>query len=417
MFTVFANAWKIPDIRKRMLYTILIVLIYRLACHIPLPFIDLNALTAYKSGGSGPNTFYAMMLGGGLGTVAAMGIGPYINASIIMQLLTVALPPLEKLQKEGEQAKISQITRIVAVGLACLQGIGLTYSYSFQGIFKYHMLLAYITAAVVMVTGTIFIMWLAELLTEKAIGNGASFIVFANILAGLPTGVIYLQSTLNSEWITWVKAIFVLIIFVIIIGFVIFVQDGERRISVQYSKKMVGRQLFGGNTSYIPIKVNIAGVMSIIFAISLLQIPQFLHGFFTQNETLGKLTSLLSISHPVGAISYVVLIFIFTFFYSSFALNPLQIAENMRKNGGFIPGVRSGKPTSDYIQLVVDRLSWVGATFYAVIAMIPVIMQWTMGLDLGFGGTTILIITGVGIDIMKQMESRLLMRHYKGFLE
>jgi len=421
MFKVFANAWKVKDIRQKLFYALLIVLIYRFACHVPLPFLDIVALQTYKMGEGTQNTFYAILLGGGIGTVAKMGIGPYISSSIIMQLLTVAIPPLEQLQKEGEEGrkKIAQITRIVAVGLAIIQGSGEVYS--IHGLFIYQNMLIYITAVVSMVTGTIFIMWLSELLTEKAIGNGSSFIIFANILSGLPAGVLYLYQNINvADWISWVRVLAVLIIFVAVVAFVILIQDGERRIPITYSKKMVGRQMYGGSSTYIPIKVNIAGVMSIIFAISLLQTPQIINGFLN-SETLANIVTLLNVNNlrpfPLGAVLYVFLIFCFTFFYTSFAVNPIEIAENLKKNGGVIPAIRPGKPTSDYIQVTVDRLSWIGALGYALIAMIPVVVGWTLNMQLGIGGTTLLIVTGVALEIMKQIESQLLMRHYKGFLE
>ncbi|MDR1688216.1 MAG: preprotein translocase subunit SecY [Clostridiales bacterium] len=416
MFKVFANAWKVPDIRKKLFYAFLIVAIYRLACHIPLPFMNLNALQQYKLG-ENTNTFYAILIGGGIGTVAKMGIGPYITSSIIMQLLTVAIPPLEQLQKEGEEGrkKINQITRIVAVALSVIQGIGEVYS--IHTLFSYQNILVYITAVVSMVTGTIIIMWLSELLTEKAIGNGSSFIIFANILSGLPAGVRYMYMSIDlANWVSIAKVAAVLVIFVALVAFVIYIQDGERRVPITYSKKMVGRQMYGGSSSFIPIKVNIAGVMSIIFAISLLQFPQVLNGFFN-NPTLENIVNILNISEPVGALLYVFLIFCFTFFYTSFAINPIEIAENLKKNGGVIPAIRPGKPTSDFIQTSIDRLSWIGALFYAIIAMIPVIVGWTLQMELGVGGTTLLIVTGVALEIMKQLESQLLMRHYKGFLE
>jgi preprotein translocase subunit SecY len=380
--------------------------------------MDLLSLQQYKNEMSGSsNSFYAILIGGGIGTVAKMGIGPYITSSIIMQLLTVAIPPLEQLQKEGEEGrkKINQITRIVAVALSVIQGIGEVYS--IHTLFSYQNIFVYITAVVSMVTGTIIIMWLSELLTEKSIGNGSSFIIFANILSGLPAGIRYLYMSIDlANWVSIVKVLAVLAIFVALMAFVIYIQDGERRVPITYSKKMVGRQMYGGSSSFIPIKVNIAGVMSIIFAISLLQFPQVLNGFFN-NPTLQSVVDTLNISRPVGALLYVFLIFCFTFFYTSFAINPIEIAENLKKNGGVIPAIRAGKPTSDFIQTSIDRLSWIGALFYSIIAMIPVIVGWTLQMDLGVGGTTLLIVTGVALEIMKQLESQLLMRHYKGFLE
>ena len=415
MFSVFVNAWRVPDLRKKLLYVLLILAIYRLGCHIPLPLIDVNALLEYQSGGAG-DSLYSFLVGGGTGSIMAMGIGPYITSSIIMQLLTVAIPKLEQLQKEGEEGrkKINQYTRVVAVALAVLQGGGTVYT--LHSFFVYQNFLVYIMATTAIVTGTIFIMWLSELLTERGIGNGSSFIIFANILSGLPSGVLYFYYTgTGADVWTWLKIILVLALHVVIIGFVIMIQDGERKIPVQYSKKMVGRQMYGGSSTYIPIKVNIAGVMSIIFAISLLQLPAQINGF-VNSESLSRVVRVLDHTHVFGALLYVFLIFCFTFFYTSFAVNPIEMAENLRKNGGSIPGIRSGKPTSDFIQKTVDRLSWIGAVFYAVIAMVPTLIQWIFGLRVGFGGTTLIIVTGVALEIVKQIESQLLMRHYKGFL-
>ena len=415
MFSVFINAWKVKDIRTKILYVLLLLLIYRLGAHIPLPNISFSALETIKNSGQ-DQSIYSIIAGGGVGSIFAMGIGPYITSSIIMQLLCVAIPKLEALQKEGEEGrkKINQYTRVVAVALAALQGAGTVYSLRYA--FVNQNWLTYIMATVALITGTIFIMWLSELLTEKAIGNGSSFIIFANILSGLPGAVGMLYATGTGTNITgWFKVIAILLIFVCVMAFVVLIQDGERRIPVQYSKKMVGRQMFGGQTSYIPIKVNIAGVMSIIFAISLLQFPATINQF-VQSTKLTTVVKALSIHQPIGAVLYILLIFMFTFFYTSFAVNPVEMAENMKKNGGFIPGIRPGKPTSEYIQRTVDRMSWIGAFFYAVIAMAPVLLQWIFNVQVGFGGTTLLIVTGVALEIVKQLESQLLMRHYKGFL-
>ncbi len=416
MFKTFSNAWKIKDIRSRLLYVLLLLVIYRLGAHIALPGINPTLLLEAKGATNPAQSLYALVAGGGFGSIFAMGIGPYITASIIMQLLTVAIPRLEQLQKEGEDGrkKINQYTRVLSVALALLQG-GATV-YGLRYLFFHQNWLVYIMATISMVTGTIFIMWLAELLTEKAIGHGSSFIIFANILSGIPGAIInfYNYGSGSGIW-NWIKIAIILVLFIGLIALTVFVQDGERRIPVQYSKKMVGRQMVGGQSSYIPLKVNIAGVMSIIFAISLLQTPTFIGQFF-QSEKLQNVIRILSISQPLGAILYIVLIFLFTFFYISFAVNPIEMAENMKKSGGFIPGIRPGKPTSDYIQRTIDRLSWLGAFFYAFIAMVPVFIQWIFGISVGIGGTTLLIVTGVALEVSKQLESQLLMRHYKGFL-
>ena len=412
MFTTLLNAFKIKETRTRILYMLLVLFIFRIGTHLPVPGLDLNEVK--NLGGS--STLYQMIAGGNYGTVFAMGIGPYINASIIMQLLTVAIPKLEQIQKEGEEGrkKINQYTRVAAVILALLQGCGQVYTV--RSAFMHANFYTYLVALVTMVTGTIFVMWMGEKLTEVGIGNGASFLIFANILSGLASGV----SALYTVGVTggasgWVKVIAILAILLVVMMFVIFIQDGERRIPVQYSKKMVGRQILGGQNSYIPIKVNIAGVMSIIFAISLLQFPYTINQLF-HNSVLDTISRYLSTSHPVGAVLYVILIFCFTFFYTGFAFNPVEVAENIKKSGGFIPGIRPGKPTSDYIQNVVDKISLIGACAYALIALVPILLEVIFKINISFGGTTLLIVTGVALEIVKQLESQMLMRHYKGFL-
>jgi len=414
MFGVYANAFKVKDIRTKLLYILLVLLIFRIGSRIPLPGIDMARLASEIAGDFG---IIGMIVGGEMGTIFAMGIGPYITASIIMQLLTVAVPKLEQLKKEGEEGrkKINQYTRVLAVAMAVLQASGTVFSW--RAVFHHQNFFVYFVAALTMIAGTMFIMWMSELLTEKAIGNGASFIIFANILASLPMGFWMLyDASLGSIW-NAVTVILIIIIFVLIVAFAVLVQDGQRKIPVQYSKKMVGRQMYGGQSSFIPVKVNIAGVMSIIFAMSILGFPQQLTMFFPDSEGLRNAAQFLSFSSPFGAVIYVVLIFCFTFFYTSFAVNPVEMAENLKKNGGFIPGIRPGKPTSDYISRTVNRLSWIGAVCYSIIAMIPVVIEWTLDIQVGFGGTTLLIVVGVALELVKQLESQLLMRNYKGFLQ
>ena len=410
MFSVYANAFRVKDIRTKLLYVLLVLLIFRIGSQIPIPGVDMSLITPPEMG------FIGVIVGGEMGTIFAMGIGPYITASIIMQLLGVAVPYLENLKKEGEEGrkKINQYTRILAVAMSILQAAGTVFS--LQGAFIYPNFFVYALAALTMITGTMFIMWMSELLTEKAIGNGASFIIFANILSRLPIGVLTMYDASLGGILNAILVIVALILFVFIIAFTVHVQEGQRKIPVQYSKKMVGKSLHGGQSSFIPVKVNIAGVMSIIFAMSLLGFPAQLSMFFPNSAPLASAAQFLSITAPVGAILYVILIFAFTFFYTSFAVNPVEMAENLKKNGGFIPGIRPGRPTSDYISRVVNRLSWIGAVFYALIAMIPVIIEWTFGIAVGFGGTTLLIVVGVALELVNQLESQLLMRNYKGFL-
>lgn len=417
MFSILRNAFIVKDIRTKILYMLLVLFLIRIGTHLPIPGLDINQL----ANGDNQNTLYSLITGGNYGTIFAMGIGPYINASIIMQLLTVAIPKLEQIQKDGEEGrkKISQYTRFAAVFLALLQGAGQVYTV--HSAFTNPNWLVYIVGLISMVTGTIFIMWLGEKLTEIGIGNGASFIIFANILQNLDDGVKNLAVNAQGSAMGWVKVLIILVVLVVVMGFVIVVQDGERRIPVQYSKKLVGNKMVGGQSSYIPVKVNIAGVMSIIFAISLLQFPQTINQLFN-NAFLTKVSNVLSLTYltkgiiPVGAIIYIILIFCFTFFYTSFAFNSIEVAENMKKSGGFVPGIRPGKPTSDYIQNIVDRISLIGAITYAIIALVPIVLTWVTGVNMGFGGTTLLIVSGVALELIKQLETQLLMRHYKGFL-
>ncbi|WP_250278372.1 preprotein translocase subunit SecY [[Clostridium] colinum] len=413
MFSTFRNAWKVPELRKRIIFMVLMILVIRIGTKVTVPGINIADL-----GTNTNSTLYSIITGGAFGTIFALGIGPYITSSIIMQLLTVAIPKLEQLNKEGEQGRniINKYTRVLAVVLAFMQAIGQILF--LRGAFVYQNAFVYFVAALSMVAGTMFVMWLGERLTEKGIGNGTSFIIFANILASLPQSIktIYVD-TVGGGTSAYVKAGIIVVLFVLLIAFVILVQDGERRIPVQYSKKMVGRKMYGGQSTFIPIKVNIAGVMSIIFAISILQFPQTIAQLWqTPPSWLQEVVRILNITNPVGAILYIILIFCFTSFYTSFSFNPIEVAENMKKNGGFIPGIRPGKPTSDFIQNVVNKISLIGACFYAFIAIVPVLFEWIFKINIGFGGTTLLIVTGVALEVVKQLDSQLLMRNYKGFL-
>lgn len=417
MLNLFANAWKVPDIRKKMLFTIMVLAIYRVGTAILVPGAPTGDVNS-----EGTMLLAQMLLGGGknLLSVFALGIGPYITSSIIMQLLCVAVPKLEAMQKEGEDGrrKINNFTRYLAVFMACLQASATVYNY--HNYFLYKSMPIYIIAVLVMICGTTFIMWLAETITQNGIGNGTSMIIFANIISGLPSAVAALYNIITRRGAVGVAEVMgVLILFTVVISFVVCIQQGERRLPVQYSKKVVGKKLMGGQSSYIPIKLNIAGVISIIFAISLLQFPQVVGGFtgLQTNPTYAKVLGYLNMHHPIGATLYVALIIFFTFFYTSIVFNPVEVAENMKKNGGFIPGIRPGLPTSQYITKVVGRVTVIGAMFYSIIAIVPLIVGFMLGeQNLAFGGTTIIIVVGVALDTVKQIESQLLMRHYKGFL-
>ncbi|MCL1786733.1 MAG: preprotein translocase subunit SecY [Defluviitaleaceae bacterium] len=442
MFKIFANAWRVEDIRRKLLFVFLLLLIFRFGSAVPLPGINLELLDLVRGGGGGfdqdiATTIFSLIVGGGIGSLFAMGIAPYITASIIMQLLSYAIPYFSELKNEGEEGnkKIQQITRYLAVGLAVLQAAATVFSYTNWNQTGYNLFrpelqgfVIYAIATLAMTSGTIFIMWLAELITEKGIGQGASFLIFANILAALPGGAmaLWMMITDGSPLVGLAQVVGILVVFVAMIIFVIYVHEGERRIPVQYAKRAGGTgrgaAQHSNHNSFIPIKVNLAGVLSIIFAMSLLQFPQQIAGFFGGAPTGGIgywIFWALNWNNPVGLIIYIVLIFMFTHFYTSFAVNPREMAENMKKNGGFIPGIRPGQPTSEFIQTTVNRLSWIGAVFYSLIAVMPILLEMFIpGIrGIGFGGTSLLIVTGVALEFVKQLESQLLMRHYKGFLD
>ena len=418
MFKIFVNSWKVKEIRNKILYTLLILAIVRLGAHIYLPGISATTIKAYTDLYS-TGTLYNIIAGGAGSSysIFALGIGPYITSSIIMQLLCVAIPYLEQLSKEGEDGrqKINKYTRYITVVLATLQGIGIAMNY--RTMMTNPSVLNVIIAVITLVAGSLFIMWLAEQITAKGISNGSSMIIFVNIISSLPQGISALVSYASAGTTGILKVVGILVILLIVLILIVRVNDGERRLHVQYSSKMTGRRMGGGSNSTFPIKVNTAGVISIIFAISLLQFPETISGFITTKPAwLETVINVLKMTHPVGAVLYVVLILFFSYFYTSIVINPNEIAENMKKNGGFIPGIRPGQPTANYITRVVNRITLVGAVYFAVLALVPIILQWIFKVNVGFGGTTLIIVVGVCLDIVKALESQLLMRHYKGFL-
>jgi preprotein translocase subunit SecY len=422
LFKIFANSWKTPEIRNKILYTLMIFAIVRIGTLIALPGIDTAGVMAARQNGgaSVATTLYSVIAGGANSgwSLFAMGIGPYINASIIMQLLTIAIPKFEQLSKEGPDGRkqLQSYSRYLTVVLALIQGTGLVYTY--QNMYLVHSPLVYIASVLCLVCGSTFVMWLAEQITAKGIGNGSSMIIFINIVSSMPQGAAMLYYTIvGGGAMGAAKVVAIVAILVVVLAFIVCVNSGERRLPVQYSTKMVGRKQAGGRGTSMPIKVNTSGVISIIFAISLLQFPQQIAMFMpNKGATLTKVMEVLNMTHPVGALLYVVLIFFFTYFYTSIVINPNEIAMNMKKNGGFIPGIRPGQPTSAYITRVVNRITLVGAICYAILAMVPILLQWIFKINVGFGGTTLIIVVGVCLDIVKTLESQLLMRHYKGFL-
>jgi len=402
----------------KILYTLMILAVIRLGTVIAIPGINVMGIQAAQA--EAGTTLYNIIAGGANSrwSIFAMGIGPYITSSIIMQLLTIAIPKLEQLSKEGEEGrkKIQSYSRYLTVALALIQGAGLTYT--FKSYFLVQSPLVYIGAVLSLVCGSTFIMWLAEQITAKGVSNGSSLVIFINIISNLPAAITSLYATAaGSGSVGLIKVIGILVILLAVLIFIIYLNGGERRLPVQYSSKMAGRKQVGGRSTFMPIKVNTSGVISIIFAISLLQFPETIGGFVAEKgAAFAKIIEVLRMTHPVGAAIYVLLIIFFTYFYTSIVINPNEIAMNMKKGGGFIPGIRPGQPTSSYITKVVTRITLVGAICYAILALIPVILQWVFKMNVGFGGTTLIIVVGVALDIVKALESQLLMRHYKGFL-
>ena len=418
MLKLFINSWKVKEIRNKLLYTLLILAIVRLGAHIAIPGIDVVSIKASQELFS-TGTLYNVIAGGynSRWSIMAMGIGPYITASIIMQLLTVAIPKIEQLHKEGEEGrkKITTYTRYLTIVLSIIQGIGVTFSYS--SMFLTDSLFIKICCVISLVAGTALVMWLAEQITAKGLSNGSSMIIFVNIVSNMPSGITALVQYGQTDVASIIKVVAILLILIVDLVFIVYINQGERRIPVQYSAKMAGRRTFGGQGTFMPIKVSTAGVIAIIFALSLLQFPEVISQFVTPGPTFQKVIEVLRMTHPVGAVLYIVLILFFSYFYTSIVINPNEIAENMKKNGGFIPGIRPGQPTSAFISRVVNRITLIGAIVFACVAMVPVILQWVFGLNVGFGGTTLIIVVGVCLDLVKSIESQLLMRHYKGFLQ
>lgn len=431
MMETIKNAFKIQDLRKKIFFTIGLLIVYRIGCAIPVPGVDIlkfNSLFVDKLGNFGQ--LFDAISGGALSTVSifAMSITPYINASIIMQLMTVVIPSLERMQKEGEEGrkKIMQIVRYVTIALGLFQATALWYgtraamSSTFKGM---EVLYAFLVIAS-FTAGTAFIMWIGEQINEFGIGNGISLIIFVGIVSRAPKAVtaIYEYAKLIAENSLVIQLLFVIgviLVFLAVLVGVIWVQQAERRIPIQYAKKVVGRKLYGGQSTYLPIKVNQSGVIPIIFAMSLVSLPATLISFFWANSTNPVVTFFKDFSgNPFYYIIYALLIFGFTFFYSMIQFNPMEVSNNLQKNGGFIPGIRPGRPTSDFIAKVSNKISWFDGVFLAMITLLPIILGGITKMPgLWFGGTAVLILVGVAIDLVNQLESQMMMRHYKGFLD
>ena len=441
MIQTIKNAWKIPDLRKKILFTIFALLIFRLGTAVPVPFVDKNQLSNYLTSMSG--TIFGMinaMSGGAFAsaTVFALGVQPYINSSIIIQLLTVAIPALERLQKEGGEEgrkKIAAITRYTTVGIALLQGFGyytLIRTNNLLDLGGMNGIWAGIVIVLSFTAGSAFVMWLGEQITEFGIGNGISIILFAGIVSRVPSLVgtmwvgvqaSFLESPAAGTFILpWWGAVLILIGMLAIVVLIVFISNAERRLPVQYAKRMVGRKMYGGQSSHIPMKVNMSGVMPIIFAQSIASLPATIGmfvGWTTASEGFGgALMRIFDTTGVLYSVIYFLLILGFSYFYSTMQFNPIEVANNLKKNGGFIPGFRPGKPTADFISKVLSKITLFGAIYLSIIAIAPIVTQNVIGVqNLAIGGTSIIIVVSVALETMKALEAQMLMRHYKGFLE
>ncbi|OXM83109.1 preprotein translocase subunit SecY [Paenibacillus rigui] len=431
MFRTISNIFKVEDLRRRILFTLLVLLVYRIGAFIPVPNINTDILKLQDQANSNDvfgllNTFS----GGALFqfSIFAMGIMPYITASIIVQLLSMdVIPRFAQWAKEGEvgRRKLAQITRYGTIVLGLVQAFGLAIGFNriYTGLVVNANFTTYALIAIVLTAGTAFLMWLGEQITENGIGNGISIIIFAGIVAAIPTGMSQIYKTQFAQagdalFLNIVKVVILVVVVIALIAGVIFIQQGVRKIPVQYAKRVVGRKMYGGQSTHIPLKVNAAGVIPVIFALSLLVFPPTLASFWRGNPVADWIITNLNYTQPLGMTLYVLLIIGFTFFYTFVQINPEQMADQMKKNGGYIPGIRPGKTTSVYLTRVMTRITLSGAIFLSIISILPMVLGSLANLpnSVRIGGTSLLIVIGVGLETMKQIESQLIKRHYKGFI-
>lgn len=422
MWETIKNAWKIEDLRKKIIFTLIMLLVYRVGSFVPVPGIDVSLFSSVIEQG-GLLGFFNIISGGAFAnfTIFAMSITPYINSSIIMQLLTVAIPKLERLSKEGEEGrkKIAQYTRYFTIILAFLQAFGITYGLArTSGALLQNNFWSYLVISLTLTAGTAFLMWMGEQITEKGIGNGISLIIFTSIISRAPIAVIQLfRMAFQTNEISPLLLPVILVFMIALIAGVIFIDLGQRRIPVQYSKRVVGRKMYGGQSTHIPMKVNSSGVLPIIFAVSILAVPQTIAQFMAQDSGFVLwVTKWFSQDSALYAVLYALMIIFFTYFYTQITFNPVEISNNLKQYGGFVQGIRPGRPTSDYLMKISNRLTLVGAVFLAIVAILPIVVAAITGVGMSFGGTAVLIVVGVALETSKQLESQMLMRHYKGFL-
>ena len=422
MLSKIKQSWKVKDVRRRILYTLMMILIFRIGTTIPVPGVDTSIISKLVSGNS-LLALYNMFTGGAFSnfTLFALGIGPYITASIIIQLLTVGFDSLKELQKSGEEGrkKMNMYTKYTALVLAIIQAVGIT-----LGVIKSALtsdsIFSIATVIMTLVSASMILMWMGDRITEKGLGNGSSIIIFVGIISRIPSDLISVVKSVKSGTLVLWLAIVLAVIMLVTIALVTFINEAVRKIPVQYAKKVVGRKLYGGQNSHIPMKVNQSGVMPIIFASSLLAFPQTIALFMGKNAQ-NFVSTYLSTSGDIGFWIYrsleVLLIVFFSYFYTTISFNVDDIAENMKNNGGFIPGIRPGRPTVDYLSKILSRITLAGALFLAVIAMIPAFTVHFMSVNMSLAGTSILIVVGVALELKRQLESHLVMRSYQGFLK
>lgn len=435
MFNTLKNAWKIPDLRKKILFTLFIIIVFRFGSVVPVPFLDASALGTLMDSANETALGYVNMLTGGAfanATLFAMGITPYINSSIIIQLLTVAIPPLERLAKEGEEGrkKIAAITRYTTVGLGLIQGTAYYFFLKSNSVTLFNEGFSAVFSAIIIIlsftAGTALVMWFGEQINQKGVGNGISIILFAGIVARLPVTAGQVWSYFSAAMQSpesygkyFVFAPLFIILFLAVIWVIVFMNDSERRIPVQYAKKVVGRKMYGGQSTFLPIKVTMSGVMPVIFASAILSIPSTIQLFWNPTSGFWKgFFNAVSSSGWMYSVLYLILIVLFAYFYMTIQYNPIEMANNLRQNNGTIPGIRPGRPTAEFISKILSKVTLIGAIFLAVVAILPIVFSNLTGMaGLNMGGTAIIIMVGVALETVKQIESQMMMRHYKGFLD
>ena len=426
MIQTVRKAWGIPELRKKIVFTLLVLLIYRIGSAIPVPYVDTTTLGSYLDGlGTTILGLYNVMSGGAfaMATVFALGIQPYINSSIIIQLLTVAIPALERLAKDGGEEgkrKIQSITRYATVAIALLQALGYYWIMSSNQILTNDSIWAALVIIVAFVAGSSFLMWLGEQCNEFGVGNGISMILFAGIISRIPAMVGNVYSSIISGSLFWPWVILLVVGILLLVVLIVFVSDAERRIPVQYAKRQVGRKMYGGQSSNLPMKVNMSGVLPVIFAQSIASIPATIGAFLPAPEE-GSFWAALLDAIDTKSVLYMIVYFLmiigFSYFYATIQFNPIEISNNLKRNGGFIPGFRPGKPTSDFIAKVLGKITLFGAIYLGIVAIVPLLADKFLPITVGIGGTSVIIVVGVALETVNALESQMLMRQYKGFLE